>query len=540
MAFVGDAEEDSAEVTKGVWLLKQEDEAANSGDVPRVVAAEKLFRDLPEDIQEESRHKFGGEGRRLSESTFKDDEERDRERKAAYEKAQARYTSGEAPFGGAVDDSNAFSGAGAKQQSSGLSDEGHRLSDWSFESDQERDAERKEAMATGQARYRAGLAPFEGEMDPSRIPSAPRTEEPSASSTRVPSDVESAIRRRRQFSSGATDAEVDPIGNIEDNLIPSDPNHGTIKSEMRKRRQFSSGASDEYVDVKSTRAAYQKEVDEAIRTRRREQPKAVGDLERLWTWINGEIDDSSEELEHRARQLPRIQELLTAIEEAHNEIVTKQRDAERKRIRGLLEDISRVAAQVGVLLKSHYALLTSNDEWNRQYEKASGYFKILEGDPASQTEDNLGPHYETWQDLHRTAQQAVAGTASSSSADLKIGYDPFDPSDQATIYGHYADTGGRAPNGQVMTVCQAADKHGGTYTYKGQEYKMYHDSHGPREGNPEQSRTAWKILVNKKLQVVGIGRHIPGDADYRAIFPFSTDPSVKKYGPSPDIVDRRK
>lgn len=421
---------------------------------------------------------------------------------------------------------------------SAFSGEGRRLSEWSFESDEERESERRAALATAQARYSAGLAPFEGEMDVSRIPWAPSEQRPS-SQTRMSSVLENSIRSRRPFSSGATESDVDPLGHIQENLIPSSPFHGLIKSEVHKGRKFASGASDEYVELKSARGAYQQEVKSTIRNRRREQPSSVGMLERLWKWTNADIGDTTEETQHRYRQLPQVENLLITIEKTHNELEIKKREAQQKYIQKLLSDIAGLSDQVALRLKDHYDLLNSNDTWRRKYDAATNYFDILSRDPASQTEENLEGLLKTWRSIHGAAEKEVTSATSSSITALKIGFDPYDSGDNTTIYGYYMQTGGLAPLGQVQTVCQKSDKYGGTYMYKGKSYDMYHDSHGPSEGNSSLSRTAWKILINGKLQVVGIGHHIKGAAKYEAIFPYSTKPSVQEYGASPNITDSR-
>jgi hypothetical protein len=63
---------------------------------------------------------------------------------------------------------------------------------------------------------------------------------------------------------------------------------------------------------------------------------------------------------------------------------------------------------------------------------------------------------------------------------------------------------------------------------------MYHDSHGPKNGN-EQSRTAWKIVVDGKIQVVGVGYHKGNN--YRAIFPHAD--GAGDYAASNEIIDPR-
>jgi cold-inducible RNA-binding protein len=55
VAFVDDGQEGSPDFRKGLLLLTKRDEAAKSGDLATVVAAENLFRAFPEDIQEACR-----------------------------------------------------------------------------------------------------------------------------------------------------------------------------------------------------------------------------------------------------------------------------------------------------------------------------------------------------------------------------------------------------------------------------------------------------------------------------------------------------
>jgi hypothetical protein len=116
---------------------------------------------------------------------------------------------------------------------------------------------------------------------------------------------------------------------------------------------------------------------------------------------------------------------------------------------------------------------------------------------------------------------------------LKIGLDPGD--DQEAILEAYQQTGGEGQWGRLNTVCTKAEKHGGTYRYGAKTYQMYHDSHGASGANSNLSVTAWKILVQGQLQVVGVGHHV-GPASYAAVFPLSTDTSVRAVGASPDIV----
>ncbi|MEZ4836178.1 MAG: hypothetical protein R2873_29985 [Caldilineaceae bacterium] len=120
---------------------------------------------------------FTGKGHRLGEGTFENDEERDKQRRLAYEKAQSRYSAGLAPFEtktDTVDTSSPTTTAPTttsptttSPESKSFGGEGHRLSEWTFESDDERDSERRSAYATAQSRYSSGLAPFEGESDTS-------------------------------------------------------------------------------------------------------------------------------------------------------------------------------------------------------------------------------------------------------------------------------------------------------------------------------------------------------------------------------------
>ncbi len=117
----------------------------------------------------------------------------------------------------------------------------------------------------------------------------------------------------------------------------------------------------------------------------------------------------------------------------------------------------------------------------------------------------------------------------------KIGWDPFDGGDQTTLFNYYQQIGGAGELQEFLTVCQKASKAGGHYTYKGVKHDMYHDSHGPRDGN-EQSRTAWKILVDGKIQVVGVGYH--KGKNYRAIYPH-TGSGAGDYAASNEIADPR-
>ncbi|MEZ4640017.1 MAG: hypothetical protein R2873_29980 [Caldilineaceae bacterium] len=346
-----------------------------------------------------------------------------------------------------------------------------------------------------------------------------------------------AIRRRRPFTSGAKESDIDPVGHIQDELIPANPNHNFLKSEMRKRRQFSSGASDEYVELKTEITAYDQEVKDAIAKYRNEQPKNVGTLERLWNWLTTDIDDSSDDVQHRHRQLTLVQQLLTTIQQAHIESEKRKKESEKKRMQALAGEIGVLSSNIEMMKTTHYTILHGDDAWWQDYESFTSLFAIIKKDSKSQTEENLADLVRRLKTLQQDAQ-SLLGTSSTGAA-VKIGLDPFDTTDANTIFDYYEQTGGIAPKGQVLTVCQKADKYGGTYTYQGKVYDMYHDSHGPKEGNSNESRTAWKILIGNKLQVVGIGHHIPGAAKYEAIFPFATDPALQEYGPSPNITDSR-
>lgn len=388
-------------------------------------------------------------------------------------------------------------------------------------------------MKTAQGRYSAGLAPFEGETDVSHIPWAPRTDEQPSSSERMSSLLSNTIRSRRPFSSGATDEDIDPVTHITQNLIPSSPTHGTVQSGVRQRRQFASGASDEYVELKSARFGLERKVKETIDKRRDEQPRLVGQLARLWDWTNAEIGDTSEETQYRLRQLPQIEQLIVTIEANHHE-----------GLRRLTRQVTGTSTKVGSLLKANYELLSGNGAWWNKYQSADELLRIVKGDKASQTRENLLDLCGRWTDVLAEAEKAITSATSTTSTALKIGYNPFDTNDSTTVYDYYQQTGGLALKGHVLTVCQQADKAGGKYTYQGKVYDMFHDSHGPNPntgGNSAESRTAWKILIDGKLQVVGVGRHIKskGAPKYQAIFPYSTDPTVKEYGASPNITDSR-
>jgi hypothetical protein len=114
----------------------------------------------------------------------------------------------------------------------------------------------------------------------------------------------------------------------------------------------------------------------------------------------------------------------------------------------------------------------------------------------------------------------------------KIGY--VMPGDLGELYTIYTDIGGKGEQNQLLTVCGNSKKAGGHYTYKGVKYEMYHDSHGlPSADN---SRTAWKIMVEGQLQVVGVGYH-NGKA-YRAIFPH-VDTKDEDYPAQAEVVDPR-
>ena len=417
--------------------------------------------------------------------------------------------------------------------------EGHRLSDWPFESDEERDAERRAARETAQARFSAGLPPFAEERDITRLmrmPSA-RTEEEPSSASRMLSFLGDAIHRRRPFTSGATEADVDPISAIESQLIPANPHHALLKSTARERRQFFTGVSFESVELKEAKEAYKKVVEDALQHHRREQPRMVGTLERLWNWITMDIDDSSKkEVKSRHSQLPRIPKLLRAIAETHRKITKNKEEAEKKYVLELMAKITQLHSAINALRTTNYNTLTSDKVWSTDYTSTMSLFDAIQSDPLSQTEENLVALLEQLNTLHQAAQK-ILGIGALTTSVVQIGLNPFDSGDSDLIYTYYCNTGGIAPKGQVMTVCQKAEKYGGTYTYKGKKYDMYHDSHGPQEGNSDESRTAWKILINGKFQVVGIGHHIPGGA-YMATFPYATDPSVQKYGPTPDITDK--
>jgi hypothetical protein len=365
----------------------------------------------------------------------------------------------------------------------GFSGEGNRLSEFPFESDEERDRERDQAMEVAQERLKAGVAPFAEDTNVQRLPWA-KPEQPSSA-------VSPAAK--------AADEEVVP------SHVPS----------------FLSGAT----DVKAARAKYKVQVEWAIENRGKEQLNLVRELKRFWDWVNEPLVDVKE-LEHRTRQLPRIQKMLDNIEAAHAQHIKK-----------LLDDIEAVASQVREFYQTNYKVLNSNREWDTKYKELIKNYQIVKDDPTTHTNDNLVAYFRQWRDIQEAAQKAVPTATPPSTTEVKIGLDPLDSSDQAIIYEWYKKAGGNAPIGQVMVVCSKGEKDGGTYTYKGQQYKMWHDSHGDPRSNSNDSRTAWKIMIKGKYQVVGIGYHSRGG--YKAIFPFSSDTSVQLYPPQSTVTDRR-
>lgn len=369
----------------------------------------------------------------------------------------------------------------------GFTGEGNRLSDYPFESDEERERERDESREAAQARHKAGLAPFEDDSNIkgiNRLPWAKKDEEPSSPP-----------------SSGAKD----PNANVGPDRIP------TMFSKARP-----------VVNIQAARTKYKDPVEWAIKNRRAEQPDLVAELEALWVSINEPMVEIKE-VKQLESQLPQIKVLLDNIQKAH--------------VQKLFGDLQTRMDQVRVIYETNYEVFEAS-KWESDYKEAQKSVGVFQKDSASHTDDNFDYYLESWREIQEAAQQLVPSAPTTTA--LKIGLNPLDASDMEEIYQYFVTTGGNALKGHVTTVCTSQGKAGGHYTYKGKVYDMWHDSHGNQNANSDDSRTAWKILIDGKLQVVGIGHHTKNANRYRAMFPFSDDPSIKDdYKPSNEITDAR-
>ena len=230
-------------------------------------------------------------------------------------------------------------------------------------------------------------------------------------------------------------------------------------------------------------------------------------------------------------------------------------EAERVNAAKDVETLRTMAKKLGKKIDEYYSKRIEDEQaWARSDRQFSEFMKkaaIAEIDTANELADydDLKVEHFDHLDLAREKYLAVIDsdftrlTALIDRLDvllaapvaLQIGFDPA--KDLDALYDYYVGIDGQKEKGHLQTVCGQGGKAGGHYTYKGKKYKLEHNSHGEKNAGLGHSVTAWTILIDGNIQVVGVGYH-NGKVNYNATFPRAGG-RQDKCNPSVNLVDTK-